>query len=232
MNINEKVTAITVAYKTVDYAEMCIRTLREFYPEMGLILVNTSPPDDPCTSFCRNAAKTDQNMLLVDLQQNYGHGPALNMGMLKVDTEFTYIFDSDVRMDRAGMIEKMMPLVTPEAYGAGWICFTGKDGGGNKNYYHGDSRAENEVSYLHPFACLVRTSQYECFPEFALWGAPFTQPMNAIFERGLSDQLIKPFNVKEYVTHFSGGTRALYGDWPGKEPASKNYTREDMVCKR
>jgi len=228
--INEKVTEITVVYKTINYAEMCVKTLRHFYPDMKIVLVNTSPPDDPCTEYCQILAKMDQNMLLVDLQQNYGHGPALNIGMLEVDTEFAYIFDSDVRMDRGGMIEQLMELVTPEVYGAGWICYTDKAGGGCKNHFHGDKREPHEVSYLHPFACLVRTSEYECFPEFALWGAPFTQPMNAIFERGLSDQKIKPFNVKQYVTHFSGGTRALYGDWPGKEP--KSYGRDAMVCKR
>lgn len=220
MKVKDQITMVVVVFRAIKYAKITIESFREYYKDVKIILVNGSPPEDPCTKYCYDLKKKDGNLVLIDLKKNHAHGPSLNIGMKEVKTPFAYICDSDVRMFKAGMLEDMMELIKDEeSYGVGYTIFTDEFGAGIRSLHRGDKRKKNEVIYLHPMACLVRVESYKKFPEFNFYGAPFAEAMAAIKDTGEPEKYIKHLNIKSYAQHYSGGTRAEFGDWPGRGPA-------------
>ena len=224
----EAITGLTVAYKAEEYVKLTIESLRVFYKELPIIIVNGSPEDDPCSSYCDHLDNVDPNIKLINLGKNCSHGISLNIGMKSIRTPYVYIFDSDVEMKRPGMLESMLAMINPDMYGIGFINFVGRNGGGSRTIAAGHIKRDGDIVYLHPFACLISTETYRKFPKFNFYGAPFIETCLAINDAGLDDGLLKYFPVKDYVNHYSGGTRAKYGDWPGhnKSPILDNLVKD------
>ena len=210
--LEDLITGLMVAYRSVDYVKLTVESFRRFYPDLKFVIVNGSPSDDPCTEYCES--KKDENTKVINLGKNFSHGLSLNIGMHHIETEYVYIFDSDVEMKNPNMLEKMINIMEEDTYGIGFINYVDRGGRGIKTAQAGDIRAEGEITYLHPFACIIRMKWYWEFPDFNFSGAPFILAMNAI-QDSIDNVHVKYFPVKNYVKHYSGGTRAFYGDWPG-----------------
>lgn len=216
------VTALVLFCCTKDLIDYSIGSFRKFYPEMKLIIIDNSGkgrPEGPmCTDALKEYCKIDRKAELIIMPENFGHGLGMHYGFQQIKTTYTYIFESDVIMEHAGLIEAMLELMTPEIYSVGPImivCY-GKGKETSKN------DRERTIRRLWPYASLLSTRTYFEYPGWnshdGINAAPLLSAMQAIADSGKEDELMIEFDVDKYVHHRYGGTRIVIGI-----PKLRNY---------
>lgn len=186
--MENKVTAIIVNYNTPELLKECVESIRRFYPNMDIVIVDGSEDCGP--SFQLRNERT----FTIETNHNIGHGPGLNLGINAAETDFVLLVDSDVTIDKPGIIEEMMKM--PEfCYGCGQVVFV-NDQGGNVPEKGG-------IRYLHPHFALINKKAYKNFMPFINHGAPLLVTMKQ-----------KPYVMNfpwlsKYITHKGRGTREL-----------------------
>jgi len=184
--MEDKVTAIIVNYNTPELLTDCVNSIRRFYPIMDIIIVDGSETDKTHLSL------RDKCTFSMGLKFNSGHGPGMNMGIRACETEYVLLVDSDVTIDKPGVIEAMLEM-PPYAYGCGQVV--------NVNE-HGSNVEHESIRYLHPHFALINRRAWEIHPPFINHGAPLLKTMKA-------RPHIRNFPVADYITHKGRGTRAL-----------------------
>jgi len=184
--MEDKVTAIIVNYNTPELLTDCVNSIRKFYPTMDIVIIDGS--EDDSVSFSMRGMHT----FTVPVKHNIGHGPGMNLGIRSCQTEFVLLVDSDVVIDKAGVIEAMMKMPS-YAYGCGQVVEVNEQGG---NVDH------EAIRYLHPHFALIRRAAWVIHPPFINHGAPLLTTMK-------SRPHVRYFPVEEYITHKGRGTRAL-----------------------
>ncbi|KKN59936.1 hypothetical protein LCGC14_0536860 [marine sediment metagenome] len=189
-------TGITVVYNTKGLIDRAIKSVRKFYPELPLIIVNGSTPGHKCDVYLKS--NPYDNCTTYHIGGNIGHGEGLNYGLASCLTKHALLFDSDIEMKKGGIIEKMQADLKDSSYGIGEICYTDKNG---RNVTIG-------IPYLHPYFMLINKIQYLKYIKFAHHGAPCIKTMLDLYEQSKSSMLIE-FPVKDYIEHNYRGTRNL-----------------------
>ncbi len=179
------VTAIIVNYNTPDLLRDCVASIRKFYPCMDIVIVDGS--EDDSVSF----SMRDKHTFTIPLRSNCGHGPGLNIGIRSTETDYVLLVDSDVTIDKPGVIEAMLKLPLT-AYGCGQVVEVNETG---NNVHDG-------IRYLHPHFALIRRKAWDLYPPFINHGAPLLATMKM-------QPYIMNFPVGEFVTHKGRGTRVL-----------------------
>ncbi|KKN42139.1 hypothetical protein LCGC14_0716430 [marine sediment metagenome] len=189
-------TGITVVYNTKGLIDRVIKSVRKFYPELPLIIVNGSTPGHKCDIYLKS--NPYDNCTIYHIGSNIGHGRGLNYGFSKCKTKQALLFDSDIEMKKGGIIEKMQANLKDSSYGIGEICYTDKNG---RNVTIG-------IPYLHPYFMLINKIQYLKYKKFIKHGAPCIKTMLDLYEQSKSSMLIE-FPVKDFIKHDYRGTRNL-----------------------
>lgn len=213
----DMVTGLTVCSNTPELIKRAYESIRKFYPEMTIIIVDGSDPISECSRYCQSLKSSRARIM--EMRYNIGHGRGMDAGMKWIGTPLALIFDSDIEMI-APPLEAMYKMMTSDTYGVGWIETVGSDG--FEYGVHEFHKQETPTRYLHPYFQLISVKEYFRFPPYVHHGAPCFKTMNAIKNAGLSEEILIEFpglghtqgeghNWKSrpspYVLHETQGTR-------------------------
>ena len=217
--INSQVTGLTVSYDSRYLLHRSVGSVRDFHPEMQLIIIEGSPEGSECREYARTL--TDQYTQVVFYNRNIGHGQGMHEGIRMINTRFALIFDTDTVMLKSP-IASMVAMAEPDTYGIGYIEKTGLDGFeyGSKPHHKG----QGFMWMLHPFFHLLAVNRYWAFQPYVHHGAPCYKAAKDIHTKGLTEKIIKVFpdlhhtsgkgwtwegTPSPWVQHDTAGTRIL-----------------------
>lgn len=206
----KNVTGVVVFCCTPNLIDVSIKSFREFYPKMRLIIVNNSFDERQeglnCTKALEEYCKTDENVELHTLPVNIGHGLGMHHGIEQVKTKYIYMFESDTLHQKPNLIEDMLKVATNVAYAVGPTVIVD---------YEYCKYSATGVRRLWPYASLINRKKYYKFPMFSsdkgVNAAPLLKVTQAIADSGIQDKLLIEFPVNLYVKHLDGGTRGVIG---------------------
>jgi glycosyltransferase involved in cell wall biosynthesis len=195
-NMNN-ITAITVVHNTPELLIRAVTSIKRFYPELQILIINASNEDSECTHILNSIQ--DDYITLVNVGYNIGHGKGMHLGLTTITTDYALIFDSDIYMKNGNIIEPMLRALDYK-YGVGEIVKTNDEG-------YND--AKGEINYLHPYFMLLDVAQYFKHPPFVHHGAPCYKAMNEINKSGCGQMLVN-YDLSDYIRHDGRGTRNIF----------------------
>lgn len=202
------VTGITVCYNTKDPMKRAYESIRKFYPNMPIIIINGSDANDPCTHYVKSLIS--DLTTVISLGRNISHGRGMHMGISQAKTKYALIFDSDIEMLKSP-ISQMLMMMEDDTFGVGLIAKTGFDG-----YDYGKKPQHKKTGYmlyLHPYFQLINISNYKNFHRYVHHGAPCYLTMLDIYKKGLSEKILKEFfGLNDFIRHRFRGTRRERAD--------------------
>jgi hypothetical protein len=155
---------------------------------MKIIVVDGSDKRMPCYAYLDSVS--DANMKVHHLDYNVGHGRGMHYGILKSETPYVLLFDSDIIMKKSPL-QGMLDMMSDDVYGVGYIEIVAPDG--NDYGVFPRHQGQPRVKYLHPYFQLVQVKEYKKYKHFIHHGAPCISTMLDIHQRGLSDVVLKEF---------------------------------------
>ncbi len=203
-------TAVIVNYRTPGLTERAIRSFREWYPAVPLLVIDNGSRDGS-RSLLERLERGESAMTVLWNNENIHHGPAMDLAARTVLTPFIFFLDSDCEVLAGEFLEKMRDALSasPTAYAAGKLTFMDKRG-------FDVPRAPDAIPYVRPIAMMLRREVYAALPPFERHGAPCLQNMRAAAERGFG---LIDFPVEHYIRHEGRGTASRHGynlGWRGK----------------
>lgn len=191
--------AAVVNYQTPDLLGDAVRSFKEHYPDVPLLIVDNGSEDGSPALVGRLARELPATEAL-RLEENIFHGPAMHRALTHLGAGHVYVFDSDTVTRRGGFLEEMQALLTasPTAYAAGQIVRVNRRG----------FRADDGVPVPASAYMLLDRARYLTLPPFIHHGLPVLENMTAAHARGLT---LESFPVESYVDHLGRGTAARYG---------------------
>lgn len=213
------VTGITVCYNSKELIQKAYESVRNFHPEMMIIIVDGSDERDDCRSYVRSLHSQYTTLLLA--KNNIGHGRGMDLALKMVKTKYALVFDSDIVMHKSP-VNKMLEMMENDTYGVGYLEKTAYDGfeyGAKSHHFQ-----QGFMYMLHPYFMLLQVSEYFKFHKFVHHGAPCFKAALDIHRSGLTSKIIKEFpglghssgigwnwkgEPREYIEHHTAGTRKL-----------------------
>ena len=189
--------ALVVSCDTIGLTKTCVETLREFYPDLRLILVDNGSTDGS-REWIEQLAK-DELCRCILLKENTTHGPGLHRGMEMAVGDFILILDSDTETLKGGFIEPMVHLFlsAPNVFAVGPVG-TGDITGTRPGDY----------PIVHPCRMMLNRERYFLGRAFCHAGQPIHLAMRDARDR---KDLLLHFPLNEYIKHYGGGTRSVVG---------------------
>ena len=213
----QDITGITVCHNTRDAMACAYNSVRKFHPDMLIIIIDGSNPNDPCAAYVKSLAS--EVTMVFSLGYNIGHGRGMCAGIEQAKTKYALIFDSDIEMLKSP-VQIMLDMMEEDTFGVGYTEKTGFDG--FEYGAHPHHKREAWMPYLHPFFQLINIENYRKFHPYVHHGAPCYLTMLDIYKRGLSSKIIKEFPglghssgkgwnwagiPREHIRHNTAGTR-------------------------
>lgn len=200
--IYNKITAVIINYQTPELTEEAIRSLKIFYPELKLILIDNGSNDDSLERF-QNLTDQYRNIELLPNKKNIHHGPAMHQAINLITTDYVLFIDSDCKVTKNGFIEEMLKLIEINKlnYAVGKLIFLNKRG-----FVVNDPNLG--FPYIRPVCMLIRCSVYKELPSFQKHGSPCLKNMIAAVSNGFN---LIDFDVEKYILHLGRGTASKYG---------------------
>lgn len=199
--MNENITGITVCYNTKYSMERTYESVRKFCPDVPIIIIDGSDPDDPCASYVKSLAS--DLTTVVSLGKNINHGPGMHMGIIQAKTKYALIFDSDVEILKS-CIPDMLRMMEEDTFGIGSIIKKRLNG----YPYTPPHLEEKWMFYLNPFFQLININNYKKFHRYVHHGAPCWKTMLNIHKQELSSKILKRLpDLENYVKHYRRTTR-------------------------
>jgi hypothetical protein len=196
------ITGITVCWNTKDLIERAYNSIRKFYPEMPIIIIDGSDAGDPCATYVRGLAS--DKTTVISLGYNIGHGRGMCMGINHAETPYALMFDSDIELLKP-CVSDMLAMMEEDTFGVGDVDETA-----NKSRHINWTRnpIEGSIRYLQPAFQLIDIRNYKKFYPYVHHGAPCYLTMLDIHQKGLSGKIIKAFPG---LGHFTEGGDVLDG---------------------
>lgn len=201
--MKDRITVVSVNFKTPDLIRDCVVTFRKFYPDLPYIVIDNGGCVTSLVTI-RDLAKK-LSLIVVENGYNKGHGPALHQGVLMATTPLVFTLDSDTRTLKGGFLENMVKMFDhdPLLFAVGWVRYVNAAGVAGPH-----QRLKRGMPYVHPYACLLSRGKYsKCHP-FISSGAPATRLMASARKKGFH---LKSFPVEKYIWHKVAGTRGHFG---------------------
>lgn len=202
--MENKITALTIVYKTKDYMQKAYESFRKFYPDIPLLIGDNSEGDE-CSEYVDWINLNDPNVEVMFFDKNVGHGEGMHRGLESINSDLVFVFDSDVEFRDGGLLE-LMERNMPGKYGAGELITLSRVGHNVRDDFQGET-----IKYLHPYCMMLNREEYFKYKRFTRYGLPPLQAMLEIHDLGHERKLVN-IPCKKFVFHASGGTRARYGD--------------------
>ncbi|MBO6622997.1 MAG: glycosyltransferase [Balneola sp.] len=196
------ITTVIINFQTPDLLNKAVRSFKEFYPNVNLLIIDNGSQDDGESVNLINRLSEEYKFIeSVFLNSNIFHGPAMDMAIKKyVDTKYVFFLDSDTETQRSGFLEKMTSLITSETsiYGVGEIIKA------NKRGYKSEKGKE---ILLTPYM-LIDTRLYKTLRPFLHHGQPTLHNFADANEKGYN---LKFFKISDYINHIWRGTAERFG---------------------
>ena len=191
----DKVTVVSVNLKTLGLTRAMYESLREFYPDVRVILVDNGSRD-ASTAYIREQASSHSHTKCILNKGNLGHGGGLNQAIRKAVTPFVFTIDTDCIVKHGGFLELMVQQFgkDPKLFALGSLDKRGTSG-----------LKRGPYPYVHPWASMLDRAKYLKLQPFARGGAPAMRTMLDAERKGFH---FGNFPVRQYVRHIGGGTRA------------------------
>ncbi len=204
-------TVVIINFQTPDLTSGAVGSLRRFYPEVPLLLIDNGSGDtSPRMLEELRLVQPEKTEILLNVA-NLHHGPAMDQALRLLETPYVLFLDSDCVVERGGFLEAMLNLCAgePRGYAAG------------KKIYMNDRGFDVDQSpgahpYIRPICMLIHRERYLGLPPFERHGAPCLTNMRAADATGLA---LLHFPVDEYVRHLGRGTASRHGyrlGWRGR----------------
>jgi GT2 family glycosyltransferase len=194
----QNITAIIVSYQRLDLLRACLASVRQHYPELKVIIVDGSPLHSVCSTYVGKIG--NRFTKTVRLDYNIGHGRGMKKGIELCKTSRFLLLDSDVTIDRPGVLEDMSHHLDQytNCYGVGRVV-TIDDKGLN---------AAKGAPYLHPHFALVDKAVYQQYAPIIHHGSPMLKAMIDLAAK--QKHFLFSFPVENYITHKERGTRSIH----------------------
>jgi hypothetical protein len=188
-------TGLVVSYNQ-DCVITAIESIRRFYPELPLIIVDGST-EKKVREFFDNL----DNCQTVYVDFNISHGRGLHLGITISPTEYVLCFDTDIEMIEP-CVEKMLELFKLDTLMVGKTVKLAQKS-------HGvDLHDGSDFTYIYPHFHIINRYNYRKYYPYIHSGAPGQILLPQIKELGL-ERVLKPFPVDDNVKHNQGGTSQL-----------------------
>jgi glycosyltransferase involved in cell wall biosynthesis len=199
----DDVTAVVVNFRTLVQTRTCLSTLWSAYPTLKTLVVDNGSAD-ASTEFLRELQAEHELLRVVFNDTNVFHGPALDQGVRKAETDLVFLLDSDCEVLRGGFLE---PLV--EEFSRDPLLYAiGKRGYANRWGYGPISDRERWTHYVHPFAALIDRRKYFALPPFVHHGAPLYRNMWGATRAGYH---LRHVTIEDHVKHHRRTTATVHG---------------------
>jgi glycosyltransferase involved in cell wall biosynthesis len=194
--------SLVVNHRTYDLTKTFIESYVKFYPDLPMLVIDNGSGDDSA-DYIRSLPRTQFQVIMNDI--NYGHGYALDQGMIAVNADLVMCFDSDCEVIKGGFIEPMAKAFEDRnLYAIGMFHLVNK--GGIDTFIQADPEGK-EYPYVHPSTGMYRRSMYLDLPPFRHHGSPCIDNMVEAHRRGYG--VVEFPGIRDYVTHPWAGTRDL-----------------------
>jgi hypothetical protein len=191
-----KITGVVVTYNTYGLFKAMYESLREWLPELPLVVVDGSDRGNACYGYVKGV--NGGLNTCYQLERNIGHGLGMHYGIEHTASDAYLLMDSDIVLT-GNPLAQMEALLTDGVYGVGELYHIGMDG------LHRNPVCN--LPYLRPYFMLLSRTQYYQHHRFIHHGSPCVKAMRQIFEAGQSAEKLKVFDLGAYVQHGWGGTR-------------------------
>jgi GT2 family glycosyltransferase len=188
-----------VCYNTEEIISRAVNLVREHVDKV--VIVDNSDVNHPAYEECDGLGEYD-NVEVVHTYANVGHGPGLNIGIEKLNTEYIVCMDSDAYVLDSGVLKDMREALEEDnVYGCGLVVTTDNKGF-NRDY---------GIDYLHPYFCMMKRTTFDKHHPFINHGAPFIRTMNEINGKM---KVVNIPNIDKRVFHEHRRTVQVAGkDW-------------------
>ncbi len=202
---------VIINFRTPDLTSQAVRSLRRFYPEVPILLIDNGSGDESPRVLEELRELQPGSTELLSNVTNLHHGPAMDQALRLLRTPYVLFLDSDCLVERGGFLEAMMGLASaePRAYAVGKRIFMN-----DRGFDVEESPAAHP--YIRPICMLVHRERYLGLPPFERHGAPCLANMRAAATAGLA---LLHFPVEESVRHLGRGTASRHGyrlGWKGR----------------
>jgi glycosyltransferase involved in cell wall biosynthesis len=197
------VTVVIINFRTPDLTERAVRSLRRFYPDIVLLLIDNDSHDGNIHLLRNLLALSPEQTRLIENPSNRHHGPAMNQGLRLAKTPYVLFLDSDCEVLKGGFVESMLKMLieNDRCYAVGKRIFMNDRG-------FDVIDGPDAHPYIRPICMLVKRESYLSLPPFVRHGAPCLANMRAAAAQGLT---LSNFPVEEYVHHEGRGTASRHG---------------------
>ena len=194
----QKTCAVVVNYQTPDLLDVAVRSFKQFYPDVPLIIFDNGSQDnsrDVIEHLCRECA----NVVAEFSSSNLGHGPAMHAVISRAEYSWYFFLDSDTETKTGGFLEEMLSgYDDPNHYAAGKVIPMNRRG----------FPAPGGFPALDAAYMLIRQELYAALPSFAHHGAPVVQNFQEAASRGL---VVLDYPVHNFIDHLHRGTVSRFG---------------------
>ncbi len=211
MMLTPSVTAVIINYQTPDLTGRAVASLRRWYPELPLLLVDNGSADDSPSILRALVVSSAGLTTLICNARNVHHGPAMDQAMRRLSTDEVFFLDSDCVIVRGGILELLREALHADerTYAAGKrICMNSRG--------FDVAPGPQAHPYIRPICMLIRRPPYLLLPPFRRHGAPCLENMRAATGAGF---LLAHVPVDDYVVHEGRGTAGRFGyglGWKGR----------------
>jgi glycosyltransferase involved in cell wall biosynthesis len=199
MAIDDRISAAVINYQTPDLLDTAVRSFHSHYPDVTVLVIDNGSSDESPAMIEALGAELGNVIETRVLNENRYHGPAMDLALRELQTDYVYIFDSDTATLRSGFLEQMMRLADRDGvYGVGQIVHVNKRG----------FAVREGIPVLVSAHMLINRNLYLTLPPFIHHGLPALANFKAASDRGLR---LESYPVAEYVKHFGRGTAERFG---------------------
>ena len=186
---NSVVTGLCITYNSKELIEKAYNSVRHFHPTMPIMIIDGSNRGDPCYAYCKSLKKHEFTDV-IQTDYNIGHGNGMDKGLRLIKTKYALVFDSDIHMIKSPVME-MLAMMERDTFGVGWSFEIGYDG--LEFGKTPELEEKGAVKYLHPYFHLLNVDNYKKYQPYVHHGAPGYLTMIDIYEKGLSNKILKDF---------------------------------------
>lgn len=172
-----KTGCVIVSYNVPKIITRAVKSIKPYVDDV--IVVDHSDIHNPAY---KEADKL--GVRVIHTGRNRGHGPGLDIGIRKLETDYVITMDSDAYIKDPDIIKRMKSKMNDDVYGVGYVI------------------DRLGIDYLHPYFALISRKAYLRYSPYINHGAPCLDAMKSIHGK------MKVINIKmDGVCHEHRATR-------------------------
>lgn len=174
--------------------------MKDQYPDVPVVIVDNGSRDESKTVIRKLIEDYGGGVTVTLLDDNVGHGPAMDVALRASTDEWMFFLDSDTRTNRGGFLEAMLELARsgPDILGVGEIAPINRRGYLDPN---------GTPAFVAAFMLIHRERYLQCRP-FVNHGAPGVRLFWDAAKRGFR---LVDFPIQDYIDHLCRGTVRRFG---------------------